>query len=54
MAAQDEAALEMEEQVLANRLDSLEQSAVEPLRKSLDLRLRMWGLDLDSLADQHL
>jgi hypothetical protein len=54
VAAQDEAALEVEQQVLADRLDSLEETAVEPLRESLDLGLRVRGLDLDALADEHL
>jgi hypothetical protein len=54
MAAQDDAAFETQEQVLAGRLDRLEPSAVEPRRKLLDRRARMRGLDLEPLADEHL
>lgn len=54
MAAEDKAALEVEQQVLADRLDPLEPAAVEPLRESLHLGLRVWGLDLDSLSDEYL
>jgi hypothetical protein len=54
MAAQDDAAFEAQEQVLAGRLDRLEAPPVEPWRKLLDRRTRMRGLDLDPLADKHL
>jgi hypothetical protein len=54
MAAEDEAALEVQQQVLADRLDSLEHAAVEPLREPLDLGLRVRRLDLDSRADEDL
>jgi len=54
MAAQDDAAFETEEQVLAGRLDGLEPPAFEPRRKLLDRCARMRGLDLDPLADEHL
>ncbi len=54
MAAEDETALEVEQQVLADRLDSLEQAAVEPFRESLHLGLRVRSLDLDALSDEHL
>ena len=54
MAAEDETALEVEQQVLADRLYSLEQAPVEPLRESLDLGLRVRSLDLDMLSDEHL
>lgn len=54
MTAEHEAALEMEQQVLADRLDSFEQAAVEPLREPLDLGLWMRRLDLDALSDEHL
>jgi hypothetical protein len=54
MAAEDEAALEVEQQVLADRLDSLEPAAVQPFRESLDLGLRVRGLHLDTLADEDL
>jgi len=54
MAAEDETALEVEQQVFADRLDSLEQATVEPFRESLHLGLRVRSLDLDSLADEHL
>ena len=54
MAAEHEAALEMEQQVLADRLDSLEQATVEPLREPLDLGLWMRRLDLEALSDEEL
>ena len=54
VAAQDEATLEVEQKVLADGLDSLEQTTVEPLREALVLGLRVRGLDLDALADEHL
>ncbi len=54
MAAEHEAALEVEQQVLADRLDTLQQATVEPLRESLDLSLWVRGLDLDALSDEHL
>src|SRR5438045_4448485 len=54
MSAQDDAAFETQEQVLAGRLDGLEPPAVEPWRKLLDCCARMRGLDLDPLADEHL
>src|SRR5437764_4212484 len=54
MAAQDDAAFETQEQVLAGRLDRLEPPAVEPRRKLLDRGARMRGLDLEPLADEDL
>lgn len=54
VAPENETAFEVEQQVLADRLDSLEQAAVEPLRESLHLGLRVRGLDLDALSDEHL
>ena len=54
MAAQDDAAFEAQEQVLAGRLDRLEPPPVEPWRKLLDRCARMRGLDLDLFADKHL
>jgi hypothetical protein len=54
MAAQDDAAFEAKEQVLAGRLDRLEPPPVEPRRKLLDRRSRMRGLDFHPLADECL
>lgn len=54
MAAQDDAAFETQEQVLACRIDGLEPTTVEPRRKLLDGCARMRGLDLDPLADKQL
>ena len=54
VAAQDEPALEAQQQVLADRLDRLEPAAVEPLGEALRRRARMRRLDLDPLADEHL
>src|SRR6059058_5862311 len=54
MAPQDDAALEAEEEVLADRLDRLERPAVQPLRKSLQRRAGVGRLDLEPLADERL
>src|SRR5262249_47925710 len=54
VAAQDEAALEAEQEVLPHGLDAFEPPSVEPPGESLDRRTRMRGLDLDALADQNL
>ena len=54
MAAQDDAAFETQEQILAGCLDGLEPPAVEPRRKLLDRCARVRCLDLDPLADEHL
>ena len=50
----DDAALEAQHQVLADRLDRLEHAAVDPLGHALGLRARMRRLDLEPLADEHL
>jgi hypothetical protein len=54
MAAQDEAAIETEEEVLPDSLHPVEPPAVEPLGQAFDRRARMRRLDLDALADEHL
>ena len=54
VAAQDEAAVEAEEEVLPDRLHPLEPPAVEPLGEPLHRGARVRGLDLDSLADENL
>ena len=54
VAAQDDAVLEAEEQVLSRRLDSEQHAAVEAFGKPLDRRTRMRRLDLDPLADEYL
>ena len=54
VAAQDQAALEAQEQVLADRLDRLEPAAVEPLGRERRGCARVRRLDRDALADQHL
>ena len=54
VAAQDQAALEAQEQVLADRLDRLQPAAVESLGRERRGRARMRRLDRDALADQHL
>jgi hypothetical protein len=54
MATKHEAALEVEQQILADGLDPLEQAAVEPLRESFDLGLRVRRLDFYPLSDEHL
>lgn len=54
MAAQDDAAFETEQQVLAGCLDRFEAPPVEPRRELLDRGARMRSLDLDALPDQHL
>jgi hypothetical protein len=51
---QDEAAFEVDQEVLADRLHPLELAAVEPLGKPFHRRARMWRLDLDALADENL
>jgi hypothetical protein len=52
--AQHDAALEPQDQVLADRLDRLEATAVELPRDVLGLRARMRRLDLDALSDENL
>jgi hypothetical protein len=54
VAAQNEAALEMKQEVLSHHLHLLEPSAVEPLGEPLHRRARMRRLDLDALADENL
>ena len=54
VAAQDEPALEAEEEVLADCLDVLEPKAVEARRELLHGRARMRRLDLELLSNEHL
>ena len=54
MAAQDETVLEAEDEVLSGRLDAEQPATIEALGDPLDRRPRVWRLDLDPLADEHL
>ena len=54
VAAEDEPVLEVQEQVLADRLDLEQLAAVEPLRDAGDPGPRMRSLDVESLADERL
>jgi hypothetical protein len=54
VAADDQTALEMEEQVLADGFDSLEPAAIEAGRKLLHGSARMGRLDLELLSDKNL
>src|SRR5437764_15062233 len=54
MAAEDGAALEAEQDVLADRLDALKPPSVQLRRKLLHRRARVGRLDLQLLSDQHL
>jgi hypothetical protein len=54
VAAQDESALEAQQQVLANRLDGLEPPPIQPFGHALRGRARVWCLDRHALADEHL
>ena len=54
VAAQDEVALEPQEEVLAGGLDREQAAPVQLLRHTLDRRARMRSLDLDPLAHEHL
>src|SRR5262249_26773128 len=54
MRAEDDAAVEAQDEVLADRLDSLEPAAVEDGRVDRGLRARMRGLDLELLTHEHL
>jgi len=54
MAAQDPAALEAQQEVLAARLDGFEHPAVEPRRNAGRERPRVYRLDRDPLPDEHL
>ena len=53
MAAQDEIALEREQQVLAQRLDPLQPAAVDPRGDPEDGRARMRALRRHDLALEH-
>jgi hypothetical protein len=54
MAAQDEAAVEVEQDVLADRFHPLEPTAVEPRSETFHRGARMRRLDLDALTHQDL
>ena len=54
MTAEDEVALEADQQVLADRVDRLEQTPVEPLGKPLAGSSRVRRLHLHALTDEHL
>ena len=54
VAADDEPALEAEQQVLADRLDRLEHAAVDTRRDLRRLGARVRRLDLEPLADERL
>ena len=54
MAAQDQSSLEVEQEVLADRLHPVEPQAVEALGEPLHRGARMRCLDLDPLADENL
>jgi hypothetical protein len=54
VAAQDVAALEAEEEVLARRLHRFEHEAVQPLGQPLGGRARMGRLHVEPLADERL
>ena len=54
MAAQDEPALETEQEVLAHGLDAEKPTAVETLRDAGHSRARVWRLHLEPLADKGL
>jgi len=54
VAAQNEAPVEVEEEVLPHRFHALEPPYVEPLRQPLDRGPRMRRLDLHALADENL
>jgi hypothetical protein len=53
VAPQDDPALEAEQQVLADGLDTLEAATIQPLRDPLHGRPRVRTLDLDPLADEN-
>jgi hypothetical protein len=53
VAAQDESALESEQEVLAHRLDALESPSVEPLGEPQHGRARVRRLDGDDLSLEH-
>jgi hypothetical protein len=54
VAAQDDAALEAEQEVLPDRLDRLEPPPVEALRDAGEPAARMRRRDLEPLADEYL
>ncbi len=54
MTPQDEAAVEVEQEVLAHRFDPLEPAAVKPRSEPFHCRSGMRRLDLDALADEDL
>ena len=54
VTAQDQSALEVEQEVLADRLHPVEPPAVEALGEPLHRGARMRRLDLDPLADENL
>ena len=54
MRANDHAALEAQHEVLADRVDGLEDTAVDPLGDPLGLRARVWRVGLDTLPDERL
>jgi hypothetical protein len=54
VAAHDDVPLEGEEEVLADRVDRLENAAVDPLGDVLHRGARVRRLGLDPLADEHL
>ena len=54
VAAQDEAVLEAQDQVLANRFDPEQRVAVEPVGDSGEPGARMRRLDVELLADEDL
>ena len=54
MTPQEEAAVEVEQEVLADCFHPLEPTAVEPRGKPFHRSARMRRLDLDALADQNL
>ncbi len=54
MTAERESTFEMQKKVLADSFDALEPSAVEPTGEVQRASARVWCLDLDALADEHL
>jgi hypothetical protein len=54
MAVQDDATLELEQQVLPDRLDREQTLAVQPFGQSVHRSTRVRGLDLEALADERL
>ncbi len=54
VVAEHDAALESEEQVLADSANGFEPAAVERRRELLDGRARVRRLDFELLADEHL